>query len=357
MAVATDGTNQVELDRRQVSGGQASRVEMSWSDICTALGNNVSSCENLTAPINDRITIGIDRNNDAKLGGADEDTQEIIVKVHTPANDGNPVDCAVLDTDGICEFTAFPGDEKIFIEDIIPSSGFPSSGNIQISKLMFMYATTSLEDANPSAFQTGQYRTLDVDAESGSGDTVAFTDKGFINPFENEVTYYLRVGTIDQANNLAYITSENAIKNAPGCSGYPTPDDATCQYVATPSEVVGLLSEDVNCFITTAAYQSNMASEVQTFRDFRNHYLLQTQWGRKLVKFYYNVGPKLSRFIIQDDSYRSVARILLWPAWLYAWLSLNIGWGWTTLIFITALMTPFVAWLTLKPRKAQQLEG
>ena len=89
--------------------------------------------------------------------------------------------------------------------------------------------------------------------------------------------------------------------------------------------MVGVLSKNLSCFIATAAYGSQMAPEVDTFRAFRNQFLLTNKWGTKFVRFYYHYSPKYANIIAHSETLRSLARLFLWPLLGYAWLALHIG--------------------------------
>src|SRR5690606_14463343 len=93
--------------------------------------------------------------------------------------------------------------------------------------------------------------------------------------------------------------------------------------IASPDEVFGLLTEDMNCFISTAAFGSSLAPQVQTLRDFRNRYLLTSNLGRKLNLLYYSWGSKWSRWLNSHDQFKPVVRAALYPAVWYAKLSLH----------------------------------
>lgn len=111
---------------------------------------------------------------------------------------------------------------------------------------------------------------------------------------------------------------------------------------ATPGAVVGILSEDVNCFVATAAYGSPMAKQVSMLRQFRNLYLLPNNAGKKFVRWYYEHGPKAARFIAQNDSLRFAARVALAPAVAFAWVAVNYGFLAALAILTTLLALPIL---------------
>jgi hypothetical protein len=111
---------------------------------------------------------------------------------------------------------------------------------------------------------------------------------------------------------------------AEGCdSGSGT--KAQCKWAATPSEVLGLLSEDLNCFVASAAYGTSMQKELGTLRRFRNRVLLAHDWGRTFVTKYYKYGPYAARYIHDKPVLRAVSRAALWPAVGFSKLTFKIG--------------------------------
>jgi len=67
------------------------------------------------------------------------------------------------------------------------------------------------------------------------------------------------------------------------------------------------------CFIATAAYGSALGPEVDIFRSYRDHYLVQRSWGRVLIKTYYSLSPAPARIIAYQPLLKSVSRMLLAP--------------------------------------------
>lgn len=65
------------------------------------------------------------------------------------------------------------------------------------------------------------------------------------------------------------------------------------------------------CFIATAVYESEFASEVITLREFRDNVLLRTIAGKAFVKIYYFVAPLIARFISQREILKRVIKITI----------------------------------------------
>jgi hypothetical protein len=101
----------------------------------------------------------------------------------------------------------------------------------------------------------------------------------------------------------------------------------------TPSEVVGILS-DKKCFIATAAYGSDMDKHVQMLRQFRNEFMAPFWLGRKAVKAYYSVSPKIAHWIAQHEIARTITRWMLWPVMGWAELALEFGWSVVAIPFL-----------------------
>ena len=81
------------------------------------------------------------------------------------------------------------------------------------------------------------------------------------------------------------------------------------------------------CFIATATYGSHLHPHVQILREFRDSVLMNTQWGRKVVEFYYRHSPDLACYIAERDGLRMLTRGLLLPVVFtvaYPWQALLI---------------------------------
>ena len=165
--------------------------------------------------------------------------------------------------------------------------------------------------------------------------------------------YYIRVGVVDNANNLSAVTSDDNIRSAaadcavqPAVSSDPwiqPSGNMNCAYYAKPDEVLGLLNQDMNCFIATAAYGSQTSKYLDMLRDFRMQRLVPYEMGRKFIYTYYKYGPYAARYITEHPSLKSVAQVLLWPVISFSWIALHYGW-WAALgsLIASAIVIAFV---------------
>jgi hypothetical protein len=167
-------------------------------------------------------------------------------------------------------------------------------------------------------------------------------DLGRIRGLDNDVKYCFALANVDQAGNIMYFPDQTILGT----------DTKVC---ATPSQVVGLL-DDKHCFIATATYGSQMAPEVQAFREFRNKYLLTNSFGKSLVRAYYKFGPEAAEWISHSEALRATSVMGLWPILLFVKLSLLIGIIPAILVALlgTALLAKFTSWAL---RQRQSLKG
>jgi len=66
-----------------------------------------------------------------------------------------------------------------------------------------------------------------------------------------------------------------------------------------------------SCFIATAAYGTETASQLDILRDFRDQVLLENALGSRFVAAYYRVSPPVADFIAKSDFLRAVVREVL----------------------------------------------
>jgi hypothetical protein len=65
------------------------------------------------------------------------------------------------------------------------------------------------------------------------------------------------------------------------------------------------------CFIATAAYGTETASQLVILRDFRDQVLLKNALGSRFVATYYKVSPPVAAFIAKNDFLRAIVREVL----------------------------------------------
>jgi hypothetical protein len=65
------------------------------------------------------------------------------------------------------------------------------------------------------------------------------------------------------------------------------------------------------CFIATAAYGTETASQLKILRDFRDQVLLKNALGSRFVEVYYKLSPPVADFIAKSDFLRAIVREVL----------------------------------------------
>jgi hypothetical protein len=243
---------------------------------------------------------------------------------------------------GVCHFEAYPGDGKAYILNLQGLNGFPNqtgvTGGVVFRKVRILAAqggydkvvkSSKIEDLDITTPDTAA--TTSSSASPGVG--LAVSPDRVTGGLENGKSYFFKAAVIDAAGNVGYYTPSTADSY---CK-YATAGRTTPCHEATPDEVAGILSKTLNCFVATAAYGSNMAPQVEIFRQFRNRILLKQNWGISFVKFYYEHSPKYANIIAHHEALRTLARVALWPLLAYAWLALQIG-GWPTFILFSAVL-------------------
>ena len=354
----SDGDTEItgELNSPQITGpADSAELAVTWSSVCSLLG--AASCE---TDVTASIRVGVDGNNDNLLDSSDDDFATISIKLQRSAgqvdingdqtSEHKACDSADIGSqDGLCNFTVIPGDGKVFIRDLAAPDGFPTtSNNIVFEKIRFLCAE------GPAAFDVTGFNNVtpktvcgDLEIEEESDGSFVLSDE-IIDGLQNDQGYYFRVASIDQAGNIGYFTPGD------GSLDQTCTDGGTTCHFAQPGEVLGVLADDTNCFITTAAYNSSLHSKVETFRKFRDRFLISNRLGSQFVDSYYQHGPGAARWLNRNIEFKPLVRALLWPTWLFAELSLQTHWVVAMIVYGLLLASLLIMIKVLRSRLTPQ---
>lgn len=72
-------------------------------------------------------------------------------------------------------------------------------------------------------------------------------------------------------------------------------------------------SDGSGCFIATAAYGTPMAREIQSLRDVRDAYMMNTALGAAFADAYYRISPPIARAVSEYPAAKTVVRAVLAP--------------------------------------------
>lgn len=317
--------------------GSAANVEMTlstpWSNFCSGATDlnsdcSVSSSADQTVSAERYFYIGADEDS---VSGIQNTTERLQIPVHlhsiSTTNTGldSQAYCSTGSASGygLCFYSLETGDEKLVIlGDPQPlSNSTPPSGSPAFQSVAF-FAFPQAAGIS-TAVSNGQVQPVIKPFVSTTDLSVA--GDPYITGLTNYERYCVFAGQVNLAQNIFAFTT--------------TSTDAA-QMCKETSEVVGLL-DDKHCFISTAAFGSDMANEVQIFRNFRNQFLMHNFWGAEFVKAYYQWGPKAADVISQSDFLRSTTRVALYPALGFSWIALNYGIWPAVLVLLLAMIFSF----------------
>ena len=339
------------------TGNSLTAVTVSWGSICNAAQSG-ATCDptSLTSDYNLTGTIWIETDGVAGPSGS-EPQLTVLINIWGQTTLSTGIDsCDSTSSSGVCNIRAYPGDEKIYITEAKGSGSYPASGLRKTAKLRVFASTTDYDHAVPTL--ADQEIDLKVD---DNGDLTDRRVKGLTNG----TGYFIRVGTVDYANNVDAITSDANLNSSeadcmpsvsPGPPWTAPTSSMNCRYYATPDEVLGLLSKDMNCFIATAAYGSQTAKYLDMLREFRLRKLLPYQWGKKFVLSYYKYGPYAAQYITDHPWLKPVTRAFLWPVIGFTWLVLHYGWTTALGVYAVAFLI-LVSFLYLVRNQIQLRRG
>ncbi len=296
-------------------------VTVPWSELCDITGIG-TTCEAATIGTEGTMTMYIGIGTDLANAQASANRRAITVKLLDPDFDASLTDNNTLTcTDdspsaGICGFKAYPGDEKVYIADLNVRNTCPAT----FKKARIFYSTSATDDILGASYGADY---VDLSMSSNCNPTGEWIVPNLVNG----TPYYFRSAMVDIAGNSVFLIDDAQIAadQAACVNGDPADDDVNCNYIATPGTVIGLLPEDFNCFIATAAYNSGFAPKLKELRNFRNRFLLTHEWGRAFTKAYYKYGPLGAKYISERPFLKKITRVALQPIWAFAWMSLHYG--------------------------------
>lgn len=304
-------------------------VSVTFAAICTAAaaaGHTTvdANCDvsTATSAATIQLSVVVDVGDD----GSYTDGTDAVVTLPLIIKSAIPEAPGVSGNEGLTAFTVVPGDEKVYFKDITIATTSPSSLNeIGVQYARFFYSqgsstfdfpsvgTVSVNDGDAS-FQT-TVETLD-DGSGGISDNQ-------LTGLTNDVWYYFRSALVDYAGNVGYV-------------------DNTTDHYGLPSLTIGLLTEQSDCFVATAAYGTNLDGHVDTLRSFRDQVLSKTPLGQKIINWYYAHSPKLAAVIQENPLLKIITQGALYPLVGFSWLSLHVGAFNASILLAIILMLPLL---------------
>ena len=298
-------------------------LETTWAEICSRSGLT-GSCTGTSALLASK---GIRYGVDSDATGEIEETERkaATIKLHYIPAGVAAVTQAFCPTTasgaGVCNVKFLPGDAKAYIDSAIyngdDTSSTSTGGTVTWESIAVfpVHVATGGEAATYTTFTNGAVQPIFKTINPADG---SIPDSQVAGGLGNYLKYCMVYGTKNKAQNI-YKFVTTGIDTATSCM--------------TPSEVAGIL-DNKHCFISTAAFGSESAPEVEIFRSFRNKFLLDNFFGKSFVRFYYKVSPAIADVISQNNFLKAATRISLYPLLIFAYISLKLG-------FLAALILLF----------------
>lgn len=325
------------------SAGAVMTVSVKWSYLCAhdAGFSSGEACTPKTAGESSfdnparKITLWVDEDGDGNE--TDSEKKSIDVKLHYIQADAtantlqNFCTTSNATAIGLCGYKLGIGDSKFYLQELY---GANTSGEGTAPPK----SSTNAPDWYGLAFKAQQG--VDLNSISNNGGfqirpydaTFGITDNT-VTGLTNYANYCLLMGNINKAQNIYKFNNQT----------YSTGD--VC---GQPSEVIGMLT-DKSCFISTAAFGSDMADQVQLLRQFRNEFLLTNSYGKIFVKTYYKLSPPVAHFIEHSEVLKAMTRTALYPFIAMAWLAVNYGMWPVAVLFLLFFSSLY---FILKKRRA-----
>jgi len=330
--VGNDSSNSQVATATGVAANVDMTLSATWADFCSGATDlnsdcSVSSSADQTVSTDRSFYLGSDDDGNGSISS----TEKIQVPVHFHAISDTVTTlhtqpyCAGDSSSGygLCFYSLATGDEKLVIlGDPQPlSNSTPPSGSPAFQSVAF-FAFPQAAGISAS-ISNGQVQPVIIPFVSTTD--LSISGDPYITGLANYERYCVFAGQVNLAQNIFAFTTTGL-------------DDT--QMCKETSEVVGLL-DDKHCFISTAAFGYDMASEVQIFRNFRNTFLLHNKYGAEFVKAYYQWGPQAAELISGSEVLRSITRGVLYPALGFSWVALNYGFWSASLVLLMSMVFCF----------------
>ncbi|MBY0554585.1 hypothetical protein K2P97_08655 [bacterium] len=338
------GTPTVSLASAAYTEASTVTLETTWSTVCVSAGLNSSCVGSSPVLATKGMKFGLDSDGNGTL--EDAERKSLNIKFHyIPAGAPNvtQAQCTSGNGIGMCNISFIPGDAKAFIDTAIYSGADSGSttagGSVDWESIaIFPVATTAGSEANVyTNFGNGVVQPIFKNFEATGASAGSIPDSQVSGGMSNYQLYCMVYATKNKTQNI-YKFVTTGVTTAKSC--------------VTPSEVVGLL-DDKHCFISTAAFGSESAPEVEVFRKFRNKFLVKNSIGRQFIKFYYKVSPPIADVISGNNYLKGGTRVVLYPFLIFASLSLKIGIILTSILMLLVLLGSW--YLAIKMRKRHML--
>lgn len=325
------------------SAGSSMTVSVKWSYLCAHDGGFTNGEACTPSPLNEasfanparKIYLWVDE--DGNGTESDGEKKSVDVKLHYLKADDATVTTQAFCTApsaasiGLCGYKLGIGDSKFYLQELYgaDSGGAgtapPKSSANSPDWYGLAFIAAPVADINQIS-NSGGFQIRPYDATYGISDNT-------VTGLTNYSNYCMLMGNINKSQNIYKFAITGATTND------------TC---GQPSEVIGMLT-DKSCFISTAAFGSDMADQVQLLRKFRNEFLLTNSYGKSFVKTYYKLSPPIAHFIEHSEILKAMTRTALYPFIAVAWLAVNYG------ILPAALLVLFIfssLYFVLKKRRA-----
>jgi hypothetical protein len=183
------------------------------------------------------------------------------------------------------------------IPDSLVLTGYPDSNELGDSSAGTIQITnTGAAPLNVIDFYL-QGPDQDQFIEDANTDCTALLDK------DQSCTYVITYKP-DVASDPSHLAELIIVSDDPDTSRYTVFLEGT-----TPDPVI-VFYESGGC-ISSVAFGSNTHKHLETLREFRDRYLMTTELGRALVRYYYNYSPSAAHYLTEHEWLRAMTRYML----------------------------------------------